>query len=467
MRMTRKDLLSIPHREFRNEAVLSGNTLGGVSTDSRAVKPGDLFVAVKGERFDGHAFLPQAFSAGAAAAVVQHDVAIPPGVAGPLLVVDDTTKALGALARTYRSRFDIPVIAIAGSNGKTTTKDMIAAVLRQRYAVLSTEGNLNNHFGVPHTLFRLEKKHDIAVIEIGTNHPGEIAYLCDILRPTYGLLTNIGREHLQFLGSLDGVAAEEGMLFAFLSDVKHAAAIVNADDARVVTLSSGIAKRALYGFAARRAAVRGNHLTLDETGRARFEFTGERMNKSMAVHLAVPGPHNALNALAAAATGLMFRVAPGAIRDALQAFRPASRRMEAVSIGGVLVFNDAYNANPDSTVAALKTLSAVSVPGKKIVVLGDMLELGAGGPEEHRRVGLEVAALGFEYLLTYGSLARHIHDAAGVRFAAHYDQKNILAEYLAELVAPGDAVLVKGSRGLRMEDIVTFLQERLRAPLLT
>ncbi len=462
MKLTRSDLLGIPHREFRNDAGFSHAAIRGVSTDSRTVKPGDVFFALRGERFDGHAFLPHVFAHGASVAIVEHAASLPSGISGPLLVVDDTTKAFGALARIYRRRFEIPVLAVGGSNGKTTTKDMIAAVLAQTMNVLSTKGNLNNHIGVPQTLFRLEQKHDIAVVEIGTNHPGEIEYLCEMLQPTHGLLTNIGREHLEFLHTLERVAEEEGALFSYLAADAHAAAIVNLDDPRVAALANRVGRKLGFGFASRSAAVKGRNLLLDAMSCARFDFIGPRMKKAVTVQLGVPGAHNAMNALAAAAVGLQFQISPGAIRDALQAFRPSSRRMEVMTIAGVRVFNDTYNANPDSTIAALKTLAAASTSGKRIAVLGDMLELGTEGIEEHRRVGAEVAALGVDYLLTYGSLAKHIRDAANIRFSAHYDQKNILAEYLMELVGPGDVVLVKGSRGLRMEDIVTFLQERFR-----
>ena len=462
MKLTARDLEKIPHREFRNREGLARRAMKGVSTDSRTTHPGDLFIALRGESFDGHRFVGAAFAAGAVAAVVDEGFD-PAQVAGkPLILVRNTSLALGALARVYRDRFRIPFLAVGGSNGKTTTKEMIAKVLGEKYSVLSTEGNLNNHIGVPMTLFRLNRKHELAVIEIGTNHPGEIAALCRTLAPTHGVLTGIGREHLEFFGSLDGVAEEEGELFRSLSSRTGGMAIVNADDPRVGAAARPVKRKLTYGFHARNASVRGRGLVIDGEGRASFEFRSAAMKRWHRVQLAIPGRHNAANALAAAAAGILFHVPPPLICAALESCRTVSRRMETASIGGVTVLNDTYNANPDSTLAALETLASLRVPGKKIAVLGDMKELGPGGPDGHAEVGRKAAELGIDFLLTWGDLARYIHDAAGIPGAVHYTQKNMLAEYLAELVTQGDAVLVKGSRGMHMEDVIEFLKQRLQ-----
>lgn len=463
MMLTAKELALITHREFRNPGLLKGKRLTGISTDTRSLREGNLFVALRGERADGHRFLAEAFGRGALAAVVEDGADVSSVASKSLLVVHSSTHALGMLARLHRDRFDIPVIAVAGSNGKTTTKDMITAVLSTRYTVLSTEGNHNNHIGVPLTLFGLSRKHDVAVVEVGTNHPGELAWLCEILDPTHGLVTAIGREHLEFFGSLEGVAREEGTLYTVLRKRKNGVAFVNADDREVVALARGVRRRVSYGFTAARPVVRGRALQSDARGCAAFELTGPRMKKPQGIRLAVPGVHNGLNALAAAAVGSAFRIPAGDIRRALERIRPSSKRMELVDLEGVLIFNDTYNANPDSMLASLQTLASARVPGKKIAVLADMRELGPAGPEEHARIGRAVRDLGIDYLLTFGALARHMHEAAGLPFAVHYEQKNVLAEYLAELIAPGDAVLVKGSRGMQMEDVVAFLEERLRS----
>jgi UDP-N-acetylmuramoyl-tripeptide--D-alanyl-D-alanine ligase len=462
MRLTVDDLLQLRHREFRNRESLGKKKITGVSTDTRTLKVGDLFFALRGENFDGHQFVESAFDKGAIAAVVEISVDLARNPGAPLLVVENATQALGELARQHRRRFSIPVVAIGGSNGKTTTKEMIASILTKSYKVLSTEGNHNNHIGVPHTIFRLEKKHDLAVVEIGTNHPGEIEHLSRMLDPTDGLITNIGHEHLEFFGSVDGVAEEEGALFRMLKlKKKRSRVFVNADDRYVNAIAGRMRNRYSYGFHAKGVDVEGRLVGTNAKGCARFEFRGKNMKKSVGVQLRVPGRHNAANALAAAAVGLAFKVPPTRIRKALESFRAPSKRMEIMSVCGVTIYNDTYNANPDSTIAALQTLAAARVTGKRIAVLADMRELGEAGPAEHMRVGREAGQLGLEYLLTFGELARHTHDAAKLPSAIHYEQKNMLAEYLAELVAPGDAVLVKGSRSMKMEDVVTFLIERL------
>jgi UDP-N-acetylmuramoyl-tripeptide--D-alanyl-D-alanine ligase len=456
MKFTARDLSRVRHRDFLEREKLAA-AVTSVSTDTRTILPESLFVALRGERFDGAAFVREAIAKGARAAVV--DTGFPvrevPGV--PLLIVDDPVVALGELAALHRARFSIPVLGIGGSNGKTTTKEMVAAVLRTKYRVLSTAGNLNNQIGVPHTLLALSAKHDLAVVELGTNHPGEIEYLCGIVRPTHGLLTNIGSEHLEFFGDLDGVAREEGALFASLDG---GTAIVNADDPKVKRLAAGRRRAVPYGFSARGVRVRGSRLRFDPRGCANFSLVRPGARRPVPIVLVIPGKHNAGNALAAAAAGVTFGVPGTRIAEALREFQPVSKRMETEVAGGVTILNDSYNANPDSMAAALATLAAVETTGKRIAVLADMLELGPASPDAHRRLGDQVNEAGIDCVLTYGPQARLLHERARVGFTAHYDQKNMLAEYLAELVVPGDVVLVKGSRGMRMEDVVVFLRQR-------
>ncbi len=462
MRLSSREMLSIAHTEVRKRHLLKGKKITGVSTDSRTLSKGDVFVALRGENFDGHKFLDEVYAKGAAAVIVEKSADLPERDV-PMLVVENTTHALGELAAVYRSRHKIPVLAISGSNGKTTTKEMVAAVLDSDYDVLKTESNFNNHIGVPQTLFRLQKKHDVAVVEIGTNHPGEIAYLCAIAKPTHGLVTNIGREHLEFFSTPEGVAEEETQLYRYLDGRKKTRVFVNADDRAIATRARKMKHTIRYGFASRSSDVRGTLHGTDEMGCARFSFRFGKQKKQTTVELSIPGEHQALNALAAVAVGRAFKVSPKKIRKALEAFRPMGKRMEMFNLGGVLIYNDAYNANPDSMIAALNTLSASRVPGKRIAVLGDMRELGAVSADEHKRVGATLRGLRIDYLLTLGADTKLMHAEAGIAFSVHYDQKNILAEYLAELIAPGDAVLVKGSRGMKMEDVVTFLEARLRS----
>ncbi|MBI3364101.1 MAG: UDP-N-acetylmuramoyl-tripeptide--D-alanyl-D-alanine ligase [Ignavibacteriae bacterium] len=453
-----KDVLSMEYLDVQNVSSVRTRTFRDVSIDSRTIGAGDLFIAIRGEKLDGHAFVKRAFETGAACAVVDERADRASYQDRPHVVVRDTTKALGQLARAHRRKFSIPIVAIAGSNGKTTTKEMIAEVLSTKYSVLRTQGNLNNHIGVPMTLFRLTKRHEIAVVEVGTNHFGEIMNLCQILEPTHGLITNIGREHLEFFNDLEGVAQAEGELFQALG--KTGIGFVNADDTRVAPQSKSLRKKATYGFFSN-AKVRGILKTPGTDGCAMFSVKA-RNKKSFDVQLRMPGKYAMSNALAAVAVGLAFDVPAKSIQQSLKRFRPIGKRMEIVKLGGITILNDTYNANSDSTLSALETLHDMQCPGSKIVILADMLELGDAAQAEHERIGYAVKEMGFNTLLTYGPMAQHINAAAkGIELNLHYDQKNALAEYAAELVAPGDIVLIKGSRGMTMEDVVTFLQERI------
>ena len=464
MKLTPAMLEKIPHVDFKHAGKLTGKTITGVCTDSRKIQRGELFVALHGEQFDGHAFIRQALDQGAIAVIAEAGRCPDALPRVPLLLVEDSIRAYGDLARLYRRRHSIPLIAIAGSNGKTTTKEMVARVLREKHNVLSTEGNLNNHIGVPATLLRIDRHHDVAVVELGTNHPGELEYLCRMAAPTHGLVTMIGSEHLEFFKNIDGVAEEEGALYRYLARTPGSVAFVSAGDERVTLQAKPVRKKIRYGYSKRGMDVRGAVEGIDARGCVRIRFSGPKMRRGISVQLNLPGRHNAVNALAAAAVGLVFGISPEGIRGALQEFQAPARRMEVRTVKGVIVINDTYNANADSTIASLRALAETNVTGKRIAVLGDMLELGRSELEEHTRVGAAVSELGIEYLLTFGRRAVWIHDAARLPFAVQYDQKNILAEYLAELVTPGDAVLVKGSRGMKMEDVVTFLLERLESP---
>ncbi|HMD14655.1 MAG TPA: Mur ligase family protein, partial [Bacteroidota bacterium] len=291
------------------------------------------------------------------------------------------------------------------------------------------------------------------------NHAGEIAYLCDILTPTHGMITNIGREHFEFFGNIDGVANAEAELFSAIA--KSGTGFINTDDERVVRHAKKIKKKMTYGFTKYSNIVRGTFRTMTNNGCAEFSVR-MREKKPFDIHLSVPGKHAMANALAAATVGLAFEIPQKKIQQALRKFHAVGKRMEVLRIGGVTILNDTYNANPDSVLSALETLSAMKCRGKKIVVLADMLELGSAAQEEHARIGDIISTKKFDYLFTFGEFSRSIHDCARVNMKIHYDQKNILSEFVFELLAPGDAVLVKGSRGMKMEDVVTFLTQRLR-----
>lgn len=462
MNLTPDDLQALPHIELRGGAPKGRRWFRGVSTDSRTTSEGDVFVALRGERFDGHSFVPEAVARGASSVIVEPSFPFSGKETIPHLVVEDTTTALGELALLYRKKFSIPVVAVGGSNGKTTTKEMIDRVLSERFRVLSTEGNLNNQIGVPQTLFRLRRSHHVAVVEIGTNHPGEITYLCRVVEPTHGLVTTIGKEHLEFFRTVGGVAREEGALFAALSGSRRSLAFVNADNPYVLHAARPVHRQITYGMESRSAVVRGTVMSVDNTGCVALAVRRRGTSRPVTVQLRIPGEHNALNALAAAAVGIGFGLPLSSVKRALERFRPTSKRMEILQLDSLTVLNDTYNANPDSMIAALRTLAATTVKGKRIAVLADMLELGARAAAEHTRIGREAGRLKLDYVLTYGELARGIQRATGLSTAVHYEEKNMLSEYLAELAGPGDAVLIKGSRGMKMEDVVTFLRESYR-----
>ncbi|MDI6779854.1 MAG: UDP-N-acetylmuramoyl-tripeptide--D-alanyl-D-alanine ligase [Bacteroidota bacterium] len=475
MKLNLTDILNINFSEAYNIEELSSSSLNGVSTDSRTIKKGEIFFAIRGEKVNGHDYIAAAINAGAAALVVdskfyekkfwENSESIV--FSKPVIVVENTVKALGELANIYRKKFNIPVIAVAGSNGKTTAKDMIARVLSEKYNVLSTQGNLNNHIGVPLTLFRLNHKHDIAVVEIGTNHFGEIKYLCEILEPTHGLITNIHNEHLEFFGDINGVAKEEGYLFKYPAEKKSkSVGFVNTNDKRVVSLSKNLKNRVLYGTKENKADITGINLSVNSDGKFAFELISNSHKNSLKLKLAVAGKHNVSNALAASAIGLYFNVPVTKIKKAIETFKPVNKRMEIVKSGKVTIINDTYNANADSVLSALKTLELMQTKGNKIIVLGDMLELGNQSKQQHTLVGEAITKFASSsdvtvHLLTYGKQSRQIYKSANLKNKSHYSDKKALCENVAKIVAESDIVLVKGSRGMRMEDIVTYLTEKL------
>lgn len=447
------DVFGIELIEARNTDGLFRKKITGVSTDSRTVGCGEIFFALRGDAYDGHKFVQQAFKRGAVCAVVDSFKGLRSMNARPMLLVENTTRALGQLAATYRRRFSIPVLAVAGSNGKTTTKEMISNVLGTKYSVLSTHGNLNNHIGVPQTLFRLKDTHEIAVVEIGTNHFGELDYLCEILQPTHGVITNIGREHMEFFKTLGGVARAEGELFSALRS--SGVGFVNADDRHLRVQAKKLRRRVSYGTLRSRVNVRGTVHRTDKNGCTEFTVA-QRRGKKFSVRVSVPGHHAMLNALAATTIGLAFGVKPKSIRQALKSFTAVGKRMEMSRVGGVTLLNDTYNANPDSVRSAIETLQSMECAGKKIIVLGDMLELGAASAKEHAAIGTAARRGGLDYLFTFGTMAKKM------KSKFHFESKARLMAALRKLVVPGDIVLVKGSRGMKMEDVVVFLQEKLK-----
>lgn len=459
-KITVKDVQKLTGAQIINKDLLKRRRITGVSTDSRAVKRDDLFFALKGEKFDAHDFIDDVVRNGAAAIVVHHEWAVKHDLyfrtfPCAFIIVPDTTIAVGELARIYRRKFDIPVLAIGGSNGKTTTKEMVTAVLKAKYEVLHTEGNLNNHIGVPQTLFRLTNQHDMAVIELGTNHFGELKYLCEIAEPTHGLITNIGKEHLEFFVDENGVAKEEKELFRYLEE-NGGFAFINGDDKFLEDEQQGKKKSISFGMKSK-SDVRAKKIEMNELGQSRFTVEWHRKDVSFAVKLSVPGMHNVTNALAASAVGLKLKVKPKKIADALRKFSPASKRMEVLSHNGIIILNDTYNSNPDSVIAALKTLKSFTTSGKKIVVLGDMRELGDASKREHTNIGVVASEMKFDALFTFGPFSKYTCEAFGHVSAKHFESKDDLSAELKKLLRPGDVALIKGSRGMKMEEVVQQL----------
>jgi len=434
---------------------LIGDNVGfrRVVTDSRALEAGDLFVALKGERFDGHEFVAAALAQGATAALVADDRAAT--LQGDLIAVPNPLDALGRLAAFWRARFDIPLAVVVGSNGKTTVKEMTAAIFRAHYgdeAVLATQGNLNNAIGLPLSLLRVRESHRAAVVELGMNHRGETRELGAIAQPTIAIVNNAQREHQEFMTSVKEVAAEHAD--AILALRPRGTAVINAGDAHADTwrAAARTAGAAVVDF--------GFHDWCDVSARCTLRADGSDIELrtyagNARVELHVPGRHMASNALAATAGALAARLPLEAIVRGLATFRPVSGRLSALhAVSGALVIDDTYNANPDSVRAAIDVLA--HAPGAKWLVLGDMGEVGAQGPEFHREIGAFAKERGIERLFATGDLSRETVAAFGAG-AEHVATVVELAARVQHAVTAGVTVLVKGSRSMRMERVVAAL----------
>jgi UDP-N-acetylmuramoyl-tripeptide--D-alanyl-D-alanine ligase len=429
-----------------------------VCTDSRHVRPGDLFFAIKGERFDGHDFLNEVIAKGAAAIVMEEKKTPGQMPDGAVLVVDDSRAAFGRLATTYRKDFNLPVVAVGGSNGKTTTKELIASVLSQKLKTLWSEASFNNDIGVPATLLRLEKSHQAAVLEAGTNHPGELAPLVRMIQPKFGVITNIGREHLEFFGDVAGVAQEEGWLAELLP--VDGILFINGDN----DWTEAILKRTVAP-AVRVGRVESNDwyakkIRLDKNGvtflvnAPKPEFNGEyRIN--------LLGRHQVTNALFAIAVGAQLGLSRDEIQSGLTECQPPKMRLQFWEANGVRVLDDAYNANADSTIAALETLCDLPLQGRRVAVLGDMGELGAHSEAAHAEVGRRAGELGIGQLFTVGKLSANTARAArdaGLSRVIEFADVEAAVRAVKNFLKPGDVVLLKASRASRLERIAETLK---------
>ena len=453
---TLKEIQSIEHVAVEHIQAVGSRTIKRVTTDSRNVKPGDLFIALRGERFDGHEFVEDAFERGALCAIVEEH-AEQKATQYPKIIVRDTTRALGELARLHRRKFSLPVIAVTGSSGKTTTKEMMYLILKSKYNVLCTQGNLNNHIGVPQTLFGLSKKHDLAVIEMGMNHAGEITHLCELAEPTHGVITNVGKAHLEFFSSIKRIAEAKGELFDWLGKRDDRRGFVNLDNELVVSQAKKLKKKTTYSEKTGKANVYGELEQVTKQGFPQFVLSADSWKKSVDIQLNVAGVHNVSNALAASAVGKEFGITPEKIKSGLEQFKPVHGRMEVVTVAGVTIVNDAYNANPESVHSALRTIASMDCTGRRIAVLGDMLELGTGAIGEHRKIGAALSKLRCDVLLTFGPLAKCIDEASTVNEKIHFSNREELTEYLKTMLLPDDIVLIKGSHGMNMSAIADSL----------
>jgi len=433
-------------------------SVGGVSTDSRLLKAGMLFFALRGEHYDGHTFIENVFQKKACGVVADRAwlAAQHTEYAGPVFSVPDSLTALQDVAAYYRKKLEIPAIAVTGTNGKTTTKEMIAVVLGTKYRVVKSQGNLNNHIGVPLSICSWNTRAEAAVMEMGANHFGEIKRLCTVARPTHGVITNIGKGHLEFFGDLDGVARAKGELLEFLAD--SGTAFLNGDDPYLSHRKNVVKTTITYGCFSG-CDVRAEDLGCDEHGFPRMRI------EDRVIRISVPGGFNVYNALAAVAVGRAFDVSIDDMHQALEGYRTIDRRMEVFTLSGVTVLNDSYNANPSSIDQSLKTLKSLAHSGRKIVVLGDMLELGDVSEKEHCQVGEWVYQMGMDIFFSVGPEMKKAAECAkglGMKYVHYFSSKEALIDSLVNAVQEADVVLVKGSRGMVMEAVVEGLRKGLK-----
>lgn len=426
-----------------------------VCTDSRQVRAGDIFFAIKGDRFEGHNFVSEAIERGAVGAVVEKKL---PPLSMPIIEVENTRCALGHLAAVVRTEFDLPIVAVGGSNGKTTTKELLATVLRQKFRTLSSEASFNNEVGVPLTLLNLNASHQAAVLEVGTNHPGELAPLVQMVQPRYGIITSIGREHLEYFESIAGVAQEEGWLAELLpaygklfitADSEWSMVIEKRCQAEIVRV--GFSKQSDWRVESVRTTASG--ITF-RVAAPKKEFCGQ-------YKLRLLGRHQAMNALFAVAVAAELGVEPEQIRAGLLACESPKMRLQLWECNGIQILDDSYNANADSMLTAVQTLQDFPCKGRRIAVLGDMAELGSHTTAAHEEVGRRCAELGVGQLLAIGNSARHTADAAriaGLQNAATVEDIPKALSLLNELLKPGDVVLVKGSRSAGLERLTKALR---------
>ena len=423
----------------------------GVNTDSREVKPGQLFIPLAGTRVDGHNFIGRAMDAGAAGVLT----AKTPKRDIPAVQVRDTLEAFGMLAAAYRASLSVKVIAITGSVGKTTTKEMLAAILRQRFSTTWTEGNHNNNLGLPMSIMDIEPKTELSVLELGMNHFGEISYLTKIARPNMAIFTNIGTMHIEYLGSRAGILKAKMEVLEGMGE--DGIVVMNGDEPLLWELRDRMDKKHYYfGVSNAECDVRATNIITEDDG-VRFTLTG--IGRTMEIAVPSSGRHTVYNALAAAAAALLSGAEPEDLVEGLAGFENAGMRQRIIEQSGYTIIDDCYNAGPESMAASLEVLASHSCKGRRIAVLGDMMELGCVSSAEHYRIGRLAAKKKIDLILAYGANASRVIAGAitgGIPYqhAAGYDDQDQLIHELRTRVQPGDVRLFKGSRGMKMERVL-------------
>ena len=442
--MTLREIVAACGGRYVGEETLLDATIPDIGIDSRTIKSGALYVPVFGERFDGHDFIDAARESGVACVLTDHPLTSPPYVLVPC-----TLDALQSIAAHYRNKFSIPVIGITGSVGKTTTKEMVAAVLSRQFSVLKTEGSLNSQTGTPQILFRLSPEHDVAVLEMGANHFGEIERLARMVTPTVCLLTNIGVAHIEFFGSRQGIFRAKTEMLPYLREGGRI--IVNGDDDMLAALPNAMR----YGVSDD-CDLRA--VDIDDLGLDGMAFTAVYGEKSIPVRVPAPGRHMVSNALAAMAVGLSLGLSLPALASGVAAYRPLAGRMSITRTGRFTLLDDSYNASPLSVTAAIGVLE--NTEGRRVCILGDMLELGERTDEYHEAAGLYAAQHCIELIIGVGTSAKRLFlsaQAVAPERSLYFETQDALLSALPALLQPGDTVLVKASRGMHMEQTVKAL----------
>ncbi len=444
----------------------ASDSFKGVSIDSRTLRPQQLFFCIRGDRFDGHNFLKEVIKKKAGGIVISNrDIVaeLDLEASGTFVVwVPDTLKAMQDLAKYRRNQLNLKVIGVTGSNGKSTTKEMIAAVVSAVAKTFKTRGNLNNHIGLPLNIFELEESHEVAVFEMGMSAAGEIRQLAEIARPEVGLITNISKAHMVHLKTIHEVQAAKGELFEALPE--SGTAIVNADDPLVRDLAVRLRSKTITFGIEKPADVQARDIKLN--GTSGYDFTAKIFDHEIAIHVPLLGFGNVYNALAAITTGYCLGVPLETMNESLNKIEKLSQRCEVIQFKSMFFINDAYNANPQSMRQALDTLINFQHPGKKILVLGDMLELGEAEHEEHKKIGEIIAGLKIDHLVTVGGLAEEISEGAFGKGMPNdhihrFKKQNEAADFLKNIIQSGDCILFKGSRGAEIEIVFNDLMEKL------